>query len=200
MNPTEDNEPTSDLRARLHSRHLQLQAAGPGPWPEDLVTATLKDTVALLNLQQQRAAQAAERRRAEGARMIRTVAQVGSGILAIEAIAALTGLLPLGWLTAFGLLLLGALSIWGSEKKQSVHGQRLRLTAAVLFDIAAVWTGVVAGAGVSFKWVIPAVGLALIAVFIWVNWAQSTVGSSEGEHDDDDRNLRHRPRLHHSRT
>lgn len=200
MNPTEDNEPTSDLRARLHSRHLQLQAAGPGPWPEDLVTATLKDTVALLNLQQQRAAQAAERRRAEGARMIRTVAQVGSGILAIEATAALTGLLPLGWLTAFGLLLLGALSIWGSEKKQSVHGQRLRLTAAVLFDIAAVWTGVAAGAGVSFKWVIPAVGLALIAVFIWVNWAQSTVGSSEGEHDDDDRNLRHRPRLHHSRT
>ena len=102
MNPTEDNEPTSDLRARLHSRHLQLQAAGPGPWPEDLVTATLKDTVALLNLQQQRAAQAAERRRAEGARMIRTVAQVGSGILAIEAISGLDRFVALGGLQRSG--------------------------------------------------------------------------------------------------
>ena len=179
MNPTDDDEPTSDLRARLHTRHLQLQAAGPGPWPEDLVTATLNDTVALLNLQQRHIAQAAERRRTESARMIRTVAQAGSAVLAIEAVAALTGLVALGWLTAFGLLLLGTLSIWGSEKKQSMHGQRFRLTAAVLFDIAAVWTGVVAGAGVSFAWALPAVGLAIVAVFTWVNWAQSTAHSSE---------------------
>jgi hypothetical protein len=180
MNPTEDNEPTSNLRARLQSRHLQLQAAGRGPWPEDLVTATLNDTVALLNLQYQHAAQAAERRRAQGARMIRIVAQAGIAILAIEAIAALTGLLALGWLTAFGLLLLVTLSIWSSEKKQPLRGQRLRLTAAVLFDIAAAWTGVVAGASVSFEWVLPAVGLALVALFTWANGAQSTVGSSDG--------------------
>ncbi len=179
MNPTEGDELTSDLRARLHSRHLQLQAAGPGPWPEDLVTATLNDTIALLNLQQQHAAQAAERRRAEGVRVIRTVAQAGSAVLAIEAIAALTGLLALGWLTAFGLLLMGTLSIWGSVKNQSAHGQRSRLTAAVLLDIAAVWTGVVAGAGVSLEWVLPAVGLAIIAVFTWFGSAQPAADSSE---------------------
>src|ERR1039457_2866023 len=171
MNPTDDDEPASDLRARLHTRHLQLQAAGPGPWPEDLVTATLNDTIALLNLQQRHIAQAAERRRTESARLIRPGAQAGSAVLAIEAVAALTGLVALGWLTAFGLLLLGTLSIWGSEKKQSMHGQRFRLTAA--------WTGVVAGAGVSFAWALPAVGLAIVAVFTWVNWAQSTAHSSE---------------------
>jgi hypothetical protein len=179
MNPTEDPEPTSEHRARLHSRHLQLQAAGPGPWPEDLVTATLNDTVSLLNLQQHHAAQVAERRRAEGARVIRAVAQAGSAVLAIEAIAALTGLLALGWLTAFGLLLLGTMGIWGSEKNKSVHGQRFRLTAAVLFDIAAVWTGVVAGADVSFEWALPAVGLAIVAFSTWVSSAQSTADSGE---------------------
>src|SRR6202020_3259320 len=51
MNSAEPKEMSTHLRARLHDQHLQLQAAGPGPWPEDLVTATLKDTVALLNLQ-----------------------------------------------------------------------------------------------------------------------------------------------------
>jgi hypothetical protein len=179
MNPTEDNEPSSDLRARLHSRHLQLQAAGPGPWPDDLVTATLNDTVALLNLQQQHAAQAAEQRRAEGARVIRTVAQAGSAVLAIEVIAALTGLLALGWLAAFGLLLLGTLSIWSSEKNRPAHGQRSRLTAAVLLDIAAIWTGVVAGAGVSFEWALPAVGLAIVAVFTWFGSARPAADSNE---------------------
>jgi hypothetical protein len=180
MNPTEDNEPASDLRASLHSRHLQLQAAGPGPWPEDLVTATLNDTVALLNLQQQHAAQAAERRRAEGARVIRIVALAGSAVLAIEAIAALTGLLALGWLTAFGLLLLGTLSIWGSEKNRPAEGQRFRLTAAVLFGIAAVWIGVVARARVSFEWALPAVGLAIVAVFTWFGSARPAANSNEG--------------------
>lgn len=179
MKHTEDHEPTSDLRARLHSRHLQLQAAGPEPWPEDLVTATLTDTIALLNLQQQQAAQAAERRRAEGARVIRIIAQAGSAVLAIEAIAAFTGLLALGWLTAFGLLLLGTLSIWRSEKNQPTHGQRPRLAAAVLLDIAAVWVGVVAGADVSFEWVLPAVGLAIVAVFTWSGSAQPAANSSE---------------------
>jgi hypothetical protein len=179
MNHPEDDEPTSDLRARLYGRHLQFQAAGPEPWPEGLVTATLNDTIALLNLQQQQAAQAAERRRAEGARVIRTIAQAGSAVLAIEAIAAFTGLLALGWLTAFGLLLLGTLSIWGSEKNLPAHGQRSRLTAAVLLGIAAVWTGVVAGAGVSFEWILPAVGLAIVAVFTWSGSAQSAANSSE---------------------
>jgi hypothetical protein len=180
VNPAEDNEPTSDLRGRLHSRHLQLQAAGLGPWPEDLVTATLNDTVALLNLQQQHAAQAAERHRAEGARLIRIAAQAGSAILAIEAIAALTGLLALGWLTAFGLLLMSTLSIWGSEKNQSAHRQRSRLTAAVLLDFAAVWTGA-AGTSVSFEWALPAVGLAIVAVITWFGSAQPAAKSSEKE-------------------
>ena len=179
MNHTEDVEPTSDLRARLNSRHLQLQAAGPESWPEDLVTATLNDTVALLDLQQQQVAQAAERRRAEGARVIRIIAQAGSAVLAIETIAVFTGLLALGWLTAFGLLLLGTLSIWGSEKNLSARGQRSRLTAAVLLGIAAVWTGVVAGAGVSFEWVLPAVGLVIVAVFTWSGSARSAANSSE---------------------
>ncbi len=179
MNPTEDDEPLSDLRARLHGRHLQLQAAGPQPWPEDLVTETLSDTVALLNLQQQQAAQAAERRRAKGAQIIRTIAQAGSAVLAIETITALTGLLALGWLTAFGLLLMGTLSIWLSEKNQSAHGQRARLTAAIVLDIATVWTGVVAGAGVSFEWALPAVGSAIVAVFIWFGSARPAADISE---------------------
>jgi len=179
MNLTEDNEPTSEIRARLHRRHMQLQAAGPEAWPDDLVTATLNDTVALVNAQQRRAAQAAEQRRAEGARVIRTVAQAGSAVLAVEAIAALTGLLALGWLTAFGLMLLATLSIWGSEKNQSAKGQSSRLTAAVLFDIAAVWTGIVAGAGVGFTWAMPAVGIAILAPFIWFGSAQPTADSSE---------------------
>jgi hypothetical protein len=181
VNPPEDNEPASDLRARLRSRHLQLQAAGPGAWPEDLVTATLSDTVALLNLQQQHAVQAAERHRAEGARVIRIVAQAGSAILAMEAVASLTGLLALGWLTAFGLLLVGALSIWGSEKNQPAHRQRSRLTAAVLLDFAAIWTGVVAGTDASFEWALPAVGLAVIAVVTWFGSAQPAANSSEEE-------------------
>jgi hypothetical protein len=181
VNPAEDNEPTSDLRARLRSRHLQLQAAGTGPWPEDLVTATLSDTVALLNLQQQHAAQAAERHRAEGARAIRNVAQAGSAVLAIEATAALTGLLALGWLTAFGLLLAVALSIWGSEKNQSAHRQGSRLTAAVLLDFAVVWTGVVAGTDVGFEWALPAVGLAVVAVVTWLGSAQPASNSGEKE-------------------
>ncbi len=181
MNPAEDNEPASDLRARLRSRHLHLQAAGPGPWPEDLVTATLSDTVALLNLQQQHAAQAAERHRAEGARVIRIVAQAGSAVLAIEATAALTGLLALGWLTAFGLLLMGTLSIWGSEKNQPAYRQRSRLTAAVLLDFAAIWTGVVAGADVSFEWALPVVGLAIVAVVTWLGSAQPAANSSKKE-------------------
>jgi hypothetical protein len=179
MNPAEDSEPTSDLRARLHSRHLQLQATGPGPWPEDMVTATLNDTVALLNAQQQHAAQAAARRRAEGARAIRTAARAGSAVLAIEAIAALTGLLPRGWLTAFGLMLLGTLTIWGSEKGQPSRGQSSRLTAAVLLDIAAVWTGVVAGAGVSLGWATPAIGLAIVAGFTWFDSALPTADSRQ---------------------
>jgi hypothetical protein len=174
MNPAEDNEPASDLRAKLYSRHLQLQAAGPGAWPEDLVTATLNDTVALLNLEQQHAARTAERHRAEGARLIRIFAQAGSAILAMEAIAALTGLLVLGWLTAFGLLLMGTLSIWGSEKNLSAHRQRSRLTAAVLLDFAAVWSGVVAAAGVSFEWALPAAGLAIVAVVAWSGSAPAT--------------------------
>lgn len=180
MNTTEDNEPTSDLRARLHSRHLQLQAAGSRTWPDDLVTATLNDTVALLNLQQQIAAQAAERRRAEGARVIRIVALAGSVVLAIEAMAALTGLMALAWLTAFGLLLLGTLSIWGWEKSQPTHGQRFRLAAAILLGIAAVWSGVVAGAGVGFEWELPAIGLAAVAVLTWFGSAQPTADNSKG--------------------
>jgi hypothetical protein len=181
MNPAEGDEPASDLRARLHSRHLQLQATGPGGWPEELVTATLNDTVALLHLQQQHATQAAERHRAEGVRVIRIVAQAGSAILAIEATAALTGLLALGWLTAFGLLLIGTLRIWGSEKNQSAHRQRSRLTAAVLFDFAALWTGVVAGTDVGFEWALPAVGLAIVAVVTWFGSAQPVTNSSERE-------------------
>jgi hypothetical protein len=181
VNPSEDNEPASDLRVRLRSRHLQLQAAGTGPWPEALVTATLSDTVALLNLQQQHAAQAAERHRAEGARVIRIVAQAGGAILTMEAIASLTGLLALGWLTAFGLLLVGALSIWGSEKNKPAHRQRSRLTAAVLLDFAAIWTGVVAGTDASFEWALPAVGLAVIAVVTWFGSAQPAANSGEEE-------------------
>jgi hypothetical protein len=182
MNPAENNEPTSDLRARLYSRHQQLQAAGPGHWPEDVVTATLEDTVALLNLQQQLAAQAAERSRAAGARVIRTVAQAGSAVLATEVIAALAGLLALGWLTAFGPLLMGTLSIWGSAKNQPAHAQRSLLTAAILIGTAAVWTGVVAGAGVGVQWALPAAGLALAAVFAGLGSARPKAGSTrQGE-------------------
>jgi hypothetical protein len=181
MNPAEDPEPASDLRARLHSRHLQLQAAGSGAWPEDLVTATLNDTVALLNLQQQHATRTAERHRAEGARLIRIVAQAGSAMLAMEAIAALTGLLALGWLAAFGPLLVGTLSVWGSEKNQPAHRQRSRLTAGVMLDFAAAWVGVVAGADVSFEWALPAVGLAIVAVITWFGSAQPAVNNSGKE-------------------
>jgi len=181
MNPPEDNEPESDLRARLRSRHLQLQAAGPGPWPEDLVTATLNDTAALLDLQHQHAAQDAEQRRAERARVIRIAAQAGSAILAIEAAATLTGMLALGWLTAFGLLLIGTLSIWGSEKNQPTHRQRSRLKAAALLDIAAIWTGIVAGTDVSLEWALPAAGMAIAAVVTWSGSAQPAADSSEEE-------------------
>lgn len=198
MNPAEDSEPASDLRARLHSRHLQLQAADPGPWPEDLVTATLNDTVALLNLQQQHAAQAAERHRAEGARVIRMAAQAGSAVLVTETTAALTGLLGLGWLAAFGLLLIGTLSIWGSEKNRSAYRQRSRLTAAVLLDFAAVWTGAVAGADVRFEWALPAVGLAIVAVVTWFASAQPLPIAARRKDDDDDQHLRHRPYVHRS--
>jgi hypothetical protein len=179
MNLTEDDEPIGDLRARLHSRHLLLHTEDPESWHEDLVTATLNDTIELLNVQQQQAVQAAERRRAEGARVIRTIAQAGSAILAIEVIAALAGLLALGWLAAFGLLLTAVLSVWGSEKNQPAHGQRSRITAAVLLDIAAVWIGVVAGAGVSLEWALPAVGLAIIAAFSWFGSAKPAADGSE---------------------
>ena len=91
MNPVEDSAGVSDLRARLRHRHLQLQAVGSASWPEDLVTATLNDTVTLLNLQERHAAEAAERERVEGARGIRIVAQAGSAVLGIEVTAAFAG-------------------------------------------------------------------------------------------------------------
>lgn len=181
MNPAENHEPASDLRARLYGRHLQLQAAGPGPWPEDLVTATLNDTVALLNLQQQHAARAIELQRAEGARVIRIIAQAGSAALAMEAAAALTGLLALGWLTAFGPLLIATLSIWASEKNQPAHRQRSRLTATALLDLAAVWTGLVAGTDLSFTWALPAIGVAIAAVLTWFRSSQPAAHGNQGE-------------------
>lgn len=135
MNLAEDDELTSDLRAQLRRRHRQLQAVGPGPWPEDLIVTTLDDTVALLNLRQKHAAQAAEQHRAEGARVIRIVAQSGSAILAIEGIAVLTGLLGLSWITAFGLLLIGTLGIWSTEKNRTVYGQKSRLVFSAISSL-----------------------------------------------------------------
>jgi hypothetical protein len=110
------------------------------------------------------------------ARVIRTVAQAGAAVVAIEAIAVLAGLLALGWLPAFGLLLMGMLSIWGSAKNQPARTQGSRLTAAILLDIAAVWTGAVAGAGVGVEWALPAAGLALAAVFAGLGSAQPAAG------------------------
>jgi hypothetical protein len=111
--------------------------------------------------------------------VIRLVAKVGSALGAIEVTAALTGLLALGWLTAFGLFLTGTLSIWGSEKRQAAHGQRSRLAAAVVLDVAAVWTGVVAGADVGFEWALPAVGLAIVAVITRFGSAQPAASSGK---------------------
>jgi hypothetical protein len=181
MNPAAPKEMSTHLRARLRDQHLRLQAAGPGPWPEDLVTATLNDTVALLNLQQKCATQAAERRRAERARMIRRVAQAGSALLGAEAVAALTGLFATGWLTAFGLMLVVALGIWGSEERLPSRRQGSRLTAAALVDFAALWTGVVAGTRVGFEWVLPALGLAIVGVITWFGPGGPVTSATEKE-------------------
>lgn len=181
MNPVEDSAGVSDLRARLRRRHLQLQAVGSASWPEDLVTATLNDTVTLLNLQERHAAEAAERERVEGARGIRIVAQAGSAVLGIEVTAAFAGLMALGWLAAFGALLLGTLTIWGAERNQPARRQRSRLTAMVMLDFAAVWIGVVAGINMSFQWALPAVGLATVAGAGWLGSYQPSANGSKKE-------------------
>ena len=137
--------------------------------------------MALLNLQQKCATQAAERRRAERARMIRRVAQAGSALLGVEAIAALTGLFAPGWLIAFGLMLVIALGIWVSEERLPSQRQGSRLTGAALVDFAALWTGVVAGTRPGFEWVLPALGLAIVGGITWFGAGGTGTSPTEKE-------------------
>jgi hypothetical protein len=179
MDLPEEAEPISALQARLRTRHDQLHAAGAGRWPEQLVIATLNDTVALLNAQAREAAQAAEQQRAANSRKIRTAAQAAAAVLAVESAAGVTGLIPAGWLIMTIPMLLGALIIWGAETSRSPQGQGYRLASAVLLGVAAVWTGVVAMIHVGVDWGIPAVALAVIAGFAWPHTPQPATGQEK---------------------
>ena len=181
MDLPEEAEPISALRARLRTRHEELRAAGAGRWSEQLVIATLNDTVALLNAQVRDAAQAAEQQRAAKSRVIRRAAEAAAVALAVESVAGVTGLVHAGWLIMTIPMLLGALIIWCAEASRPAQGQGSRLASTVLLGIAAVWTGVVAMIHVGVAWEIPAVALAVIAGFAWPHSPQSATGTTQKE-------------------